>query len=914
MLKPAYDKLWALALAAPVIAVAVAVVRMPSRGVPEEFWAERRAAARIEARLSHPEADRYRTRATAGGCPVPPEPIPLRDLAKMEEQGDWSGIAAAYALQGEWNQAASFLERLPASPDRDSDLGAVYLSRGNYEQALRLLDGALAQKPQHPQALWNRALVLREMGLTLRASETFEQVAALNEQGWGREAHAQGIGLRESTLERAREWKAATASMRAWMENDQAPLPIAEARSLPSTVRQGLYEALRAAPSKQRALALMPLAQELDRLQGGTSLVDYVKRVSTLDFNRRAPLANAYAEMVRAGTPPDAVLDKFKATADDDLFMGTVLMRPNFAQRHFPEFLARAKKQSDPWFSLIVESELARKEYADGEWWKAEQRLFSALKVCREGALSARCVDLEVKLGRLYVDLQRVTEAERHARIAWAWARQLREWNLESQSLEMLVHLTRSRSDFASARAYLEEWIARTGRDTFCYWPHVNLAHIHYMDQHPEDARRELDIAAKCPDVNADLMFGATMVELARLGTRPGDAEWVRKAVDSASSGPNVFPGDVVYGHYLEGRFVLDSDRVQGQAMLTRVIDEAEKLPHGDMLGREAWAYSYSSLAVDAGRAQEFGRALELLARQLGAPVPKRCALAAAVHYERTVVVAVDAQGTVRGFYEPSRAEAFARTDSSKLIPTALLQSVRSCAQVEVLAWPPVFGRTELLPPDMAWSFRVGRGGGRMASPTNPRRLVVSSVETPSLLQLPRLPAWMPAADSEAGAMELLTGSDATPTRVLAGMTDATEIEIHAHGIVDPTLSDASLVVLSPEDNGRYALTADVVRKQKLNGSPTVFLAACSAGRLTTNATHEPFSLPAAFIDAGARAVLASTVDIPDAAGRFFDGVRQRIRAGSPPAVALRDERQKWLARDARSDWTRFVLLVETGD
>ncbi|MCP3058680.1 CHAT domain-containing protein [Myxococcus sp. K38C18041901] len=145
-------------------------------------------------------------------------------------------------------------------------------------------------------------------------------------------------------------------------------------------------------------------------------------------------------------------------------------------------------------------------------------------------------------------------------------------------------------------------------------------------------------------------------------------------------------------------------------------------------------------------------------------------------------------------------------------------------------------------------------------------------------------------------------------------MSDATEIEIHAHGISDPVLSDASLVVLSPEGNGRYALTADIVRKQKLAGAPMVFLAACSAGRLASTTTHEPFSLPAAFIEAGARAVLASTVDIPDAAGRFFDGVRQRIRGGTAPAVALRDERQKWLARDARNGWTHHVLLVETSD
>ncbi|MFP2962097.1 CHAT domain-containing protein, partial [Myxococcus sp. 1LA] len=149
------------------------------------------------------------------------------------------------------------------------------------------------------------------------------------------------------------------------------------------------------------------------------------------------------------------------------------------------------------------------------------------------------------------------------------------------------------------------------------------------------------------------------------------------------------------------------------------------------------------------------------------------------------------------------------------------------------------------------------------------RRLVVSSVDAPALLQLPRLPQWLPSQEAEPVPLQVLSGSDATPARVLADMRDATEIEIHAHGIMDPSLSDASLVVLSPETSGRYALTADVVRQQKLTGAPLVFLAACSAGRAaSTTTSHEPFSLPAAFTRRRGRArCVASTVDIPDAAG-----------------------------------------------
>ncbi|MFP2929760.1 hypothetical protein ACLESO_32115, partial [Pyxidicoccus sp. 3LG] len=64
-------------------------------------------------------------------------------------------------------------------------------------------------------------------------------------------------------------------------------------------------------------------------------------------------------------------------------------------------------------------------------------------------------------------------------------------------------------------------------------------------------------------------------------------------------------------------------------------------------------------------------------------------------------------------------------------------------------------------------------------------------------------------------------------------------------------------------------------------------------------------------IDAGARAVFAATVDIPDSAGRFFQAVRERIRAGARPADALRTERLRWLRGERGSQWVTRVLLYE---
>jgi tetratricopeptide (TPR) repeat protein len=924
MLKPAYDKVLLVALATPVLVLTVLLARAPSKadgaGVPAQFWAERRTYARIEARLTHPEADRHRPRLPAGGCPVPPEPIPLKDLARLEEAGDQAGIAAAYSLQGEWNQAATFLERMPSGPNRDSDLAAVYLARGAHEQALRLLDGVLESNPKHPQALWNRGLVLRDMGLTMRAAEIFEQVSALGEQGWSREARNLALTLREETQERARKWKAARDATLALLDNPQAPLPLEEARQHPGIVRQSFYDVIRAAPSKERALALLPLAQELDRFQGGSSLEDYVRRVAARDFSRRGPLARGYGEVVKGHLEGlEKVRQQARASEDADLLLATVLhprarVSAEVMKAHQKQLQDEVNRQKDVWLQLLLERDLARQEVTAGTWWKAEQRLFTALQRCREGAFSPPCVLLELRLAMLYEELQRLAEAEQHARTAWTWARQLRDWNQEFTVLELMLGIARSRSEFSSARAYVEEWSARGGRGGDCYQAPVNLALIAYQDGRPEAARRELDRVAACPSARLDLAFASTLAELARTHPGPQDAELLRRSLDGVNRHLYVMPGDLPYTRYLEGRFLLEQDRAKGEALLKSAIAEAKTLRRDDMRARETLALSSSSLVTEAGRVGDFPRALELMAEQLETPLPTRCALAVSVHGERTVLVAKGPGGEIRGHYEKARRENFAREDSSRLVPEALRQLLSPCERVDVLAWPPVLGRTDLFPPDVAWSFRMGQVKPAPAASAR-QRLVVSSVEAPSLLRLPRLPGWTPPPEPEPTPLKVLTGLEATPSRVLDGMKTATEIEIHAHGLVDTSISDASLVVLSPEaGDGRYALTADAVREQKLTGAPLVFLAACSAGRSASSATFEPYSLPAAFIGAGARTVLASTVDIPDAAGRFFDGVRQRIRAGSSPAVALRDERLKWLSRDARASWTRHLLLIEAGE
>jgi CHAT domain-containing protein len=89
-------------------------------------------------------------------------------------------------------------------------------------------------------------------------------------------------------------------------------------------------------------------------------------------------------------------------------------------------------------------------------------------------------------------------------------------------------------------------------------------------------------------------------------------------------------------------------------------------------------------------------------------------------------------------------------------------------------------------------------------------------------------------------------------------------------------------------------LTAEMVRAQSLQRrAPVVLLAACEAGKKAAN-VRSRFSLPRAFLDAGARAVIAAPVAIPDAqAGAFFEEISAQLAAGASPAAAVQAVRRR---------------------
>jgi tetratricopeptide (TPR) repeat protein len=901
---------WLLAVGLPVAGLVAALMLVGLRG-PGQAGAETpwrlEATRTLEARLSHPSMAGHRPyHPGIRGGPGKSPGLPLEVLARLEAKGDWRGLAAAYLLQGAPELAASYLERAGDSPEVLSDRAVVALTRGDSAGALAVLDKVFQERAGFAPALWNRGLALRELELWAKSAESFEAVAAQAEAGWAEEARAQAKQMKERLRAEQQGYKEAWAAGAALVEGKGSVSP-EQLRARPDLYRLFFYDAVRAAPSPERVRELWPLAETLDAHFGGSALREALRWTEARDFQRRAPLAALYLHLVRGEPVPGgapAYLEQLRAAGEVDILMGALLYTREVA-RDVDGYARLAEQTKDPWFQLIAEHERARAAAVKGDLFRAEQILLAATKQCRGGTLAYRCGVLLERLGDVYRQLWWIPEAARSVKEARALYRRTGFWASESDFLLSLGQLARLQGQGALARAMLDEALEHFPEDcAIQQFVRANDALALLEQMRVKEARGAIGKALECGDLR--FTVGAmTLAELARLHPEPSQDGRLLEALEARRRSGRLGPGTLTFLSHIEGRFLIEQDRKRGEEVLRRTIAEAERLPRTSAEAREARAYSYASLMLAAGKAGEWPRAVALLNEEAGTALPARCMVAVTVDRERTLALAFGPDGRMQGHYDGSRAQPMGE-DARGIVPEALVAPLRSCEQVDVVARPPLHGRAGLLPDDVAWRYLSPRAVSPAAAPGAARRLVVKDVEAPPGLELPRLGAWEPVGED----ITVLSRGDATPGRVLEAMTRATEIEIHAHGLINPTLSDASLLVLSPDASGRYALTAGEVREHRLEGHPLVTLAACRAA-YTAHQVHEPFSLPAAFLDAGARTVLAATVDIPDAeAGPFFIAVQERIRAGQRAAVALRDVRMEWLREDPES-WARSVLVFE---
>jgi hypothetical protein len=266
--------------------------------------------------------------------------------------------------------------------------------------------------------------------------------------------------------------------------------------------------------------------------------------------------------------------------------------------------------------------------------------------------------------------------------------------------------------------------------------------------------------------------------------------------------------------------------------------------------------------------------------------------------------VGLVADGARQGWITVDGAGATAHRVESAASPSSTVPRLTGCSSVSVLAsgWEHV---EQSMPADVAWTVRLAppvSAEGSMGG----EQLLVRDVRPPPELQLP--PLGLQAARTSAD-WSLLEGTEATPERVLRALRRARYAEFEVHGLIDADLPDGALLVLSEDSDRRYALSARDLEGETFSTRPIVMLGACRAAAGST-LRDESWSLPRAFLSAGARGVFAARVELPDAeVGAFFTGIRERLDRGAELSTALRDEKLAWMGKGRT--WVRDVLLFD---
>ena len=901
----------------------------PDQAIAANFIAALGETRKIEGRLSYAPADRYRHYDVQRNGTGAVEKIPYSVIAGMEERAVHRGMAAASLLMGNLDRVEEHLDRAGETPDTWSDRALLLLKRGkkqDLEEAVVLLERALAEDPEHAQAWWNRGLVLEALGLELQAAEAFDTVAGFGEEGWSTEARNRARALRQLQKDRKDTWYDLHRRGEIMTRGGRL-LTADDVETQPGVVRHHLYEAIRTASDAERVQALRPLAEAVDRAHRTDALGRLVDRVTSSDFSARGPLAREYAvffhDAKKAQDPVsrpriEQLLGQLRADdAYGDILLGALrYATPDYraSARYFAEYRELAHNLDDPWFALVADEQEANLLLRRGENHDVIELLTGELESCQ--SLAFRCVRLEYLLASAYIALNRPGPANRFIEDGWKRARSAKEYFYQLKLLSRLGRVLHMSDDVAGrwfpvVRDYFYERGKREANCVFQYGIHVTLAQIAINANRHGAERREMDRARAlvgpdrlCPEEPPmDLERAIVLAFLLRSadGGSASEVSRLRSGLGELRTRFRDKPGHLVLLDHLEGRLLIDRDQDKGQELLEQAIVRAAR-HSDDPMARKARGYSYSVLVHSVARRGEYLRALELLADEVGLPAPPSCSLGLA-REESLLIVARGRDGGVHAAVTSLGPDEMVSDDWT--VPPEFVRVLDGCERVDVYARAPFLGKAMLLPGSMAWRFRVARTGDLPSPPAERRIVVVSDIIAPEHLKLDTLRS----RHSPAAGAIWIRGENATPTRVLEAISDATEIEIRAHGITELGVTH---LVLSPGRGDRdYSLSAEQIRSRTLTGAPVVVLGACEAGS-SARYSHESWGLAPAFIEAGARAVFASPAPIQDLdADAFFAAIRDAVARGVEPAVALRDRRQARKLSTGEFSWVDRVVVFE---
>lgn len=883
-----------LAIAAVAASATAAVVVW--RVTAHEVSLEERVASTLGpkrdllARLPYAPLDRYRPYDTPRGD-VPAGTVPLALTAEVERHGTAGALGSVLIARRDLPQAAALLKR-SGGDEVALAWSALELTRGHYVDVLRHADAVLAKSPRQPVAAWNRAMALEKLELPLAAAEMFEIVAAANEPGWAAEARTHAGALESREHQRQASWLEIRAACDALGAGKLADLAVLERGA--AVCRPSFYKAVRIAHSKAARAALEPVAKIVDAGTGATAAQDLLRAASN------SPTRDRAVEIALALEAPAAdqakLLDDLRALGHEDLILSAV-----FRAGLRGEYIERALRSKNPYFVEIAHERQAQDMIAQGDPLRAEALLLPLTKACAASSVELRCAYLHFELANAYLAMHRPEKTREVLLAGLRRSRALGSYWEERLYFDYFAEVARlDVGGHAEMRAYLREATLRSGAE--CDQQRFaleTLAEAGIDALAFVQARRDLTAAPLCgapPNLNRL----RALAELAHVDGTPADLAAAKPGF-AAARAKQLSVGERALLDATEGRLLAPTDPEAATALLLGAIAATRGAQTADVNVAKARADAFAQLIVLAAAREDGEAMLRLFAEATGVTDQAPCTLGAMVDAERVVVVVKTPGATLQHFKPQGRQTAV--VDARSLVPPEIRKALEACARVDVLALPPVFGLPELLPPEIAWSYRGRTARVTSPLPAKPTVFVVADTRPPSDLELAPLSVANLAPIPSASYIEL-RGDAASPERTLAGLPRGDAIEIHSHGYMNLGANDASLIALSPGNDGKFSLDARAIAAQPLPKAPVVILAACHAG-YSAPYRHESWGLPRAFLLAGARVVLASPDAIPDADAALFRAVEARILAGVDPAVALRD------ARVTAAPWARSILLFD---
>lgn len=878
---------------AAAVAAAVAIVRAndaPRAAGSIELPAERA----LEARFTGPRFAPYRPyRSLRGGSGS--GGISLAALAQLEQRHELPDLVAALAATGNVVRATEIAGGLPYSAAAESDRAALALAAGDAEQALDHAYSAIALDPALATGWWNLGLAARQQHLIRVARNAFQQVAQRGEPGWADEARDEIAALER---ELAPELAYADFMKRATAMIAGGPIvSVEDVRRFPAFARVHVLDAIRVAPAP-RLLELRPLARELDALSGTQTMTAMLDRAAA-DPALRARFADRYRAVLAGALGSDEVREliadlRRAGPAVDDIRIGTIIAA-NQVDTYLDDVSKLATAWHDPWFELSAERVRIMISYPRTDL-RAIPAYTAALAACTTDAWNLRCGQLAQKLAQKLFDIGRTREAEHWTRRALDWYQRGMTPTFIHIAQALLGDIHRHLGRSALARAELEEVTLATETTSCALRRHASivLAAVHQERCELAAVRERLPepVAPAGCETTFEVQALGTAVDLARLTGNADDIARAKQWIDAVGD-PTDADRD---GFALVGRVRLTRGEGRSASAELEAWLAAHPAVHADAwrAGTRSWAFT--TLLADAGAQHDWAKVLELAATEHPGGARAECTVVFSLDDRRLTIAARTPDETI-GVQKTLGAR---ELDTASSTPASITSALARCRGIAVDARPPLHGRADLLPAELPWFFTGD--APPVAAPAKPWRAVEITSPRPPDSSLPPLPDPGP---SSAHFDRSLAGADASPSHVLAAIADATYVEVHAHGIVSTAEDDAAFLALSPDADGTYTLHAATLRKTKLARAPIVVLAACRAAAVAAY-YQTRWSLPDAFLAAGAHAVVAADVPIPDAEARgLFDELHRRIDAGEPVPDALAAIRS---AAPAGS-WQRHLIV-----